>query len=70
MLQDIAQREGDLTRRLDTVRNDKFGEIASWFNRFASNIQIANGAHQTAGTASAFSGLAQNLEGLVGHFKL
>lgn len=37
-LKDIAQGEGDLTRRLDENRNDELGEMAHWFNVFAGRI--------------------------------
>src|SRR6185369_4791782 len=30
MLKDIAEGEGDLTKRLDTDRNDEFGELSHW----------------------------------------
>ena len=33
MLRDIAQGEGDLTRRLDETRHDEFGELAQCFRR-------------------------------------
>ncbi len=39
MLKDIAQGEGDLTRRLDVHSHDEVGEMAKWFNRFVDNIQ-------------------------------
>lgn len=37
-LQDIAEGEGDLTRRLDQNRNDELGDLAKWFNEFANRI--------------------------------
>ncbi|XHF39325.1 methyl-accepting chemotaxis protein [Metapseudomonas boanensis] len=39
MLKDIATGEGDLTRRLDYVRQDELGELAGWFNRFLDKLQ-------------------------------
>ncbi len=39
MLKDIANGEGDLTRRLDIRSRDEIGEMAKWFNRFIENIQ-------------------------------
>jgi methyl-accepting chemotaxis protein len=33
-LRDIAEGEGDLTRRLAVDTNDELGELAKWFNRF------------------------------------
>jgi methyl-accepting chemotaxis protein len=37
MLKDIAQGEGDLTRRLVVESNDEVGEMAKWFNVFIEN---------------------------------
>ncbi len=37
-MQDIAQGEGDLTRRLAIHTQDEFGELASAFNRFVERI--------------------------------
>jgi methyl-accepting chemotaxis protein len=39
MLKDIAQGEGDLTRRLTVDSKDEVGEMAKWFNVFVENIQ-------------------------------
>ncbi|OEC33799.1 methyl-accepting chemotaxis protein [Pseudomonas cuatrocienegasensis] len=39
MLQDIAQGEGDLTRRLTSDRADELGAIASGFNTFLGKLQ-------------------------------
>jgi len=37
-LSDIAEGEGDLTKRLES-RSDEIGRIAFWFNRFAEKLQ-------------------------------
>ena len=37
-LKDIAQGEGDLTRRVDEGRKDELGDLAHWFNVFVSKI--------------------------------
>ncbi|QXH35097.1 methyl-accepting chemotaxis protein [Pseudomonas muyukensis] len=39
MLEDIAQGEGDLTRRLQSDRADELGAIASGFNTFLAKLQ-------------------------------
>ena len=39
MLRDIAEGEGDLTRRLEVHSNDEVGELAGNFNRFVANLQ-------------------------------
>ncbi len=38
-LKDIAQGEGDLTRRLDDSRQDELGELAKWFNLFLQDLR-------------------------------
>ena len=38
MLQDIAQGEGDLTKRLELQSQDEIGEMAKWFNVFIEKI--------------------------------
>ncbi|WP_224984614.1 methyl-accepting chemotaxis protein [Geomonas agri] len=38
MLKDIAEGEGDLTRRLEVGRKDELGEVSTWFNRFIDNV--------------------------------
>ncbi|MEQ9825541.1 MAG: methyl-accepting chemotaxis protein [Puniceicoccaceae bacterium] len=39
MLQDIAEGEGDLSRRLEQNSHDEIGELCHWFNHFVNNIQ-------------------------------
>lgn len=39
MLQDVAEGDGDLTKRLDESRKDEIGEVAHWFNLFIEQIQ-------------------------------
>ncbi len=40
MLKDIAQGEGDLTKRLLVENKDEFGELAGWFNQFMEKLQL------------------------------
>ncbi|MEX6501794.1 methyl-accepting chemotaxis protein [Pseudomonas zhanjiangensis] len=40
-MQDIAQGEGDLTKRLDIQSKDEFGELAGAFNRFVERIHAS-----------------------------
>jgi len=66
MLKDIAQGEGDLTRRLDSTDNDELGELALWFNTFVSNIQnmitVLNNSVDSVSTSShELSKTAENL---------
>ena len=39
MLKDIAQGEGDLTKRLEIIKRDEIGELAGWFNTFLDKLQ-------------------------------
>lgn len=38
-LKDVAQGEGDLTRRIDTESKDEVGEMGLWFNHFMASLQ-------------------------------
>jgi methyl-accepting chemotaxis protein len=38
-LKEIAQGEGDLTKRLEVKTNDEVGELVTWFNSFIANLQ-------------------------------
>ncbi|KJZ04585.1 HAMP domain-containing protein [Pseudoalteromonas sp. A22] len=37
-LKEIAQGEGNLSKRLKVVTNDEIGELATWFNKFLDSI--------------------------------
>ena len=38
-LKDIAEGEGDLTKRLDATAKDEIGELGLWFNTFIAKLQ-------------------------------
>jgi methyl-accepting chemotaxis protein len=71
MLQDIAQGEGDLTRRLDATQRDEVGQVAHGFNTFvdrletimrgvrASATQVSSASRQVAAAAGQLAGGAQ-----------
>ncbi|GAI19198.1 unnamed protein product, partial [marine sediment metagenome] len=40
-MRDIAEGEGDLTRRLTVQNKDEFGELATSFNRFVERIHAS-----------------------------
>lgn len=66
MLHDIAQGEGDLTRRLAEDRRDELGEVARWFNQFVSNIhdiiaQVCGTTTQVATASSQLHGTAEQI---------
>jgi methyl-accepting chemotaxis protein len=57
MLKDIAEGEGDLTRRLEIHSRDELGEMARWFNVFMEKLQTLikdiGGNSKTLETSSA-----------------
>lgn len=38
-LRDMAEGEGDLTKRIDQDRKDELGEVGLWFNQFVGNVE-------------------------------
>jgi methyl-accepting chemotaxis protein len=66
MLKDIAEGEGDLTKRLATDRRDEFGDLSHWFNRFVDNIhgiisQVAGNTGQVSAAASQLHSTAEQI---------
>jgi methyl-accepting chemotaxis protein len=59
MVRDIAEGEGDLTRRLDATAKDEIGHLAAWFNRFVDGLQSMVMAMKQ--TSSAVAQTAQEL---------
>jgi methyl-accepting chemotaxis protein len=66
MLQDLAQGEGDLTKRLAADSQDEVGDVARWFNAFMDKLHdIIGQVKATAGNvASASQQLAAGSEQL------
>jgi len=58
-LRDIAQGEGDLTRRLEVRSEDEVGQLAKWFNQFVEKIQTT--IRQITGNASTLAGASTEL---------
>ncbi len=57
MLKDIAEGEGDLTKRLKITSNDEIEEVGYWFDSFVSNLQklvqdISNNANSITNEAN------------------
>jgi methyl-accepting chemotaxis protein len=66
MLKDIAQGEGDLTRRLDVKSRDEVGEMAKWFNVFIENIhniirEVAGNAEQVKESATGLKSISEQV---------
>ncbi len=65
-LKDVAQGEGDLTRRVKIQTTDEIGELAQWFNVFIEKIesvvaQAKTAAQQLAEAAKQVSASAQEI---------
>jgi methyl-accepting chemotaxis protein len=63
MLENIANGEGDLTRRLSVERRDEMGVLAGWFNRFLDKLQpiiaqVSQSVMDTRSTADQASSIA------------
>jgi methyl-accepting chemotaxis protein len=66
MLKDIAQGEGDLTKRLETKGKDEMSELVKWFNVFIDKLQkmikeIAENAGSLAKAAGGINGISGSL---------
>ncbi|WP_419663845.1 methyl-accepting chemotaxis protein [Desulfosarcina variabilis str. Montpellier] len=65
-LKDIAQGEGDLTKRLEVVTKDELGELATWFNTFINKLQhlikeIANGVETLSSSSTELSAISEQM---------
>jgi len=63
MLKDIAEGEGDLTKKLASMSRDEIGELANWFNTFTGKIhdmivQISQTALKVAAASENLSASA------------
>jgi methyl-accepting chemotaxis protein len=68
MIKNIAQGEGDLTKRLDVASMDEVGELAKWFNVFIEKLQgiikdIADGIETLSSSSAELSGISQQMSG-------
>ena len=66
MLRDIAQGDGDLTRRLKVGSRDEIGELSGWFNTFVDRIQelirlVAEDVRQTIEASSSLNTISGEL---------
>lgn len=64
MMQDIAEGEGDLTKRLNVKARDEIGELAKWFNKFLDNVReivtkVGNTSEQVATSAEQLTATSQ-----------
>ncbi|MFO7749460.1 MAG: methyl-accepting chemotaxis protein [Desulfobacteraceae bacterium] len=71
MLKDIAQGEGDLTRRLHIMTKDEVGEMANWFNQLMDKLQtiiqsVVTEIKALNRSSKNFSAIARELTGQAG----
>ena len=65
-LKDIAEGEGDLTKRLELKSQDEIGELAKWFNTFMEKLQgiikdIAGNAESLDSSSNELSAISQQM---------
>jgi methyl-accepting chemotaxis protein len=65
-VKDIAQGEGDLTRRIDESRNDEIGQLGRWFNVFVGKIErvveeVKSGAKEIDAGGAQIASSSQSL---------
>jgi methyl-accepting chemotaxis protein len=66
MIQDIAQGEGDLTKRLDDSSKDELAEVSRWFNIFIEKLHgiismISNTSTQVAAASSQLNSTSERI---------
>jgi methyl-accepting chemotaxis protein len=66
MIKDIAQGEGDLTKRLVADSKDEIGKLAEWFNTFMDKLhdiiaQVASNTEQLASASNEISSSSEQL---------
>lgn len=64
MIKDIAEGEGDLTRRLPVTHRDEIGAMAQWFNIFMDKLQVM--IQQIAEDADTLTASSANLTAIAG----
>lgn len=65
MLRDIAEGDGDLTKRLEAGTKDEIGEVAKWFNAFIEKLQAIIG--ELSENAGSLNNESNNLADLAGY---
>ena len=63
-LKDVAEGEGDLTRRLETGSEDEVGQLAKWFNTFVEKMyaivaELTSATHRLATASEQISASSQ-----------
>jgi methyl-accepting chemotaxis protein len=63
-MKDVAEGEGDLTKRLEVSSHDEVAELARWFNTFMDKLQeilskVSSNSHSLAAAGEAISATAR-----------
>ena len=71
ILLDIAEGEGDLTKRVNISSHDEIGELSKWFNKFINNQmtvirRIEKASNDTQNSSHYLSDLAEDVKYSVG----
>ena len=66
-LEDVAEGEGDLTRRIEVRSQDEFGRLADAFNRFSAKLQglmqeVSDSCRQLANSSSSMSQVVEDTQ--------
>jgi methyl-accepting chemotaxis protein len=65
-LKDVAQGEGDLTRKLEITTRDEIGEMSTWFNTFLESLRvmikdIADNAYTLSSASTELTTISQQM---------
>jgi len=65
-VKDMAEGEGDLTKRIEITAKDELGELAHWINRFVDRLhdmvsRVAGNAQKVAGASEQLSNTSQQI---------
>ncbi len=68
MIKDIAEGEGDLTKKLEILSKDELGDLARWFNAFVDNLrkiiqELAENAGVVDDSSAKLLGIATGMAG-------
>jgi len=66
LLRDIAEGEGDLTRRVNQTTDDELGEMGKWFNTFIVKLEgliarVAKSSQGVAGSTESLFGVSHEM---------
>lgn len=67
ILQDIAEGEGNLTKRVKKMSSDEIGELSRWFNKFINNqmsmlYRVKNSARNTKKSVNIVSNITKDVK--------